>query len=83
MFWEVSFREYRAMMAGAAARLKRERNERAWLAWHTATLTRIKAEKYPKLESMMHGARRHSRRQSIDQQIGIARQWTAALGPKR
>lgn len=40
-----------AHLDGCAERMKREQNERAWLAWTTAALTRCKT--MPKLDKMM------------------------------
>lgn len=40
-----------ARLDGAAMRLRREQNERAWLAWHIAALSRVKD--MPKLDSLM------------------------------
>lgn len=41
----------RAIFRGAAKRVKREHNERVWLAWHIAALS--KAEKMPRLKDML------------------------------
>lgn len=55
----------------------REHNERMSLAWHTAALPMVK--KFPKLETMlMRDGPKQARRQSVDEQIAIAMQWTAA-----
>ncbi len=40
--WDLTAREVHAVMAGARQRVEREHNERAWLAWTTATLSRQK-----------------------------------------
>lgn len=69
------------VLDGVAARLKREHNDRAWAAWHTAMIGRVK--KPPKLKEMLHGADKPKRRQTIDEQIAIAMKWTAALSRKR
>lgn len=50
-FWNLTPREIAAHLDGAARRLRREHNNRAWLAWHAAALTRVK--QMPKLESLM------------------------------
>ena len=66
-------------MDGSAQRLTREHNDRAWAAWHTAGLGRIK--RFPKLKELTLGDK-EPRRQTIEEQIHIARQWTAALQRK-
>lgn len=77
--WDISFREYRAIMKGAANRLKREHNANAWLAWHIEALARQK--KLPKLQSMLHSDK-PKRRQTVDEQIAVARAWAALAGSK-
>lgn len=44
-----------ARLDGATERLKREHDERAWLAWHTAALPRTK--KFPPLKDLLIGAK--------------------------
>jgi len=51
------------------------------MSWHIAAMTRVK--KMPKLKDLMAGEKRPPRRQSIDEQIAIAKQWTIALSRKR
>lgn len=41
-FWKITPRLYLTEMRGAAARLDREHNERAWAAWHAAYLPMAK-----------------------------------------
>ena len=41
-FWKISPRLYMIEMRGAAARLDRDHNERAWAAWHIAYLPMAK-----------------------------------------
>lgn len=49
------------------------------LAWHIERLARMK--KLPRLAELLPDApRKARRRQSVDEQIAIAHQWTAALG---
>lgn len=82
-FWALTLRELQAVLDGAAAALRRQHNERAWLAWHTARLTAYapqKARDFQKIETLMHGARpAPRRRQTPEEQIAIAHRWTAAL----
>jgi hypothetical protein len=42
-----------------------------------------RVRKPPKLKEMLHGADKPKRRQTIEEQIAIAMQWTAALSRKR
>ena len=50
-FWSLTPRLYLAQMKGASARLEREQKDRAWLAWHTALLTR--AETLPEFSKFV------------------------------
>ena len=81
-FWHLTLREIGVVLTGAALRLRREDEGRAWLAWHIEALARQK--KLPKLNELMPGsARKMRRRQSLEEQIAIAHQWTLALGGMR
>lgn len=67
-----------AVLDGAAARMRTEFNQTAWLAWHIEALAR--AKKLPKLKDLMSTeAPKPRRRQTVEEQIAIARQWTVAL----
>jgi hypothetical protein len=78
LFWRLTLREIGVILAGAASRMKREHNDRAWAVWHIEALARQK--KLPKLKTLMHGAeRKQRRRQTVEEQISIAHAWTAAL----
>jgi len=61
--------------------MKSEHNQMAWATWHVAALQR--AKRMPRLKDMMHGAKPVRRRQSVDEMIRIAEQWTAALARRR
>ncbi|HEU4986862.1 MAG TPA: hypothetical protein VFT89_07335 [Rhizobiaceae bacterium] len=75
-------REIAVILDGAAERVRRERELTAWLAWHTAALGRVK--KFPKLKDVLPTkGRKPERRQTIDEQIAIARQWTAVLARQK
>jgi hypothetical protein len=65
-------------MRGAMQRLEIEHDARAWLAWHTAYLPA--AKKRPKLKDLM--VKRKARRQTVEEQIAIAKQWTAFMARK-
>lgn len=62
------------VFAGAAERLEREHQGRAWQAWHTAVLPRLK--KFPTLESLM-GVKRKATRQTVSEMDAIFRAWAA------
>lgn len=63
-------------MKGGKQRAEHEQNGRAWLAWHTAFLPY--AKKKPRLRDLLV-SRPKPRKQSADEQIAIARQWTAII----
>jgi len=42
LFWALTPRLYVTHMQGARMRFEREHNERAWVAWHTAYLPKLK-----------------------------------------
>jgi hypothetical protein len=67
-------------MDGAADRLTREHNDRAWLAWHTTAIGRMK--RFPELKHLTISKTSEPRRQTAEEQIHIAMQWTAALQRK-
>lgn len=54
-FWKITPRLYFLEMRGAAARLDREHNERAWAVWHTAYLPL--AKRSVKLADMLVGVK--------------------------
>ena len=57
--------------------MTREHNERMTQAYYTAVIPLMK--KIPKLEKILiSDAPKASRRQSVDEQIAIAMQWSAA-----
>ncbi|WP_051057052.1 hypothetical protein [Bradyrhizobium yuanmingense] len=74
-FWSKTPRQVSLIFAGKQAQFTREHNERAWLAYHTAALPRMK--KFPKLRTLLA---RDRKPQSPDQMLAIAKQWTLLLG---
>ena len=78
-FWDLTLREIEARLEGAFERLKREHDERAWLAWHTAGLGRVR--RMPRLAKLQ--SRRKIKRQTPDEMVAIATAWTRALAPKQ
>lgn len=62
------------VFAGAADRFAREQQGRAWAAWHTAALPRVKH--FPTLESLM-GIKRKVKRQTVSEMDAIFKAWAA------
>ena len=52
-------------------------NDRAWLAWHIAALSR--AKRLPRIERLL--GRRERPQQTWQQQLAIAHQWAAVTTP--
>jgi hypothetical protein len=78
LFWRLTLKEIGVILDAETGRVRREQNDRAWLAWHIEALARSK--KLPKLNEMMHDApRTPARRQTVEEQIAIAHRWTAAI----
>lgn len=69
-------REIAVILKGAGARLSREHDANAWLAWHIEALARTK--KLPKLEEMQSGKPQKRRRMTSAEMISMAHLWTAA-----
>lgn len=71
-------REIAVILKGFAARLDREHNANAWLAWHVAALTRT-TKKFPALKDMQTKRKPvKKRRMTPDEMISIAHMWSAA-----
>jgi hypothetical protein len=78
LFWRLTLREVKNILLGHEKRRKREHQDRIWTVWHIEALQRSK--KLPKLKDMMSGvAAVKKRRQTVEEQVAIAMQWTAAL----
>ncbi|WP_091952067.1 hypothetical protein [Phyllobacterium sp. YR620] len=78
LFWRLTLREVKNILLGHEKRRTREHNERVWTVWHIEALQRSK--RLPKLKDMQSGAAAApKRRQTVEEQIAIAMQWTAAL----
>ncbi|MET3662503.1 hypothetical protein [Aquamicrobium ahrensii] len=76
LFWRLTLREISIILKGAAARLTREQDGRAWVAWHIEALARTK--KLPTLKSMQSGKPLKRRRMTPNEMISMAHLWTAA-----
>jgi hypothetical protein len=70
-FWSLTFLELSLYFDGAARRLKREHDERAWATWHTAYLPG--AKKPVKLSSLMSPKQR--RDQTSQEMLEAAKAW--------
>ena len=81
MFWRLTLKEIGVILDAQVSRMKHDHNDRAWLVWHIEALARQK--KLPKLKDMLVGVtRKPKRRQTAEELIAIAHQWTAALTRK-
>jgi hypothetical protein len=71
-FWSLTPREVTARIEGATRALARDQSNLAWLAWHSAALSR--AKKLPALEKLLpKQKRRRSRPQSADEQLRLVK----------
>ncbi|WP_441280504.1 hypothetical protein [Tardiphaga sp. 862_B3_N1_1] len=68
-FWRKTPRQTARIFKGKAAQLRREHNERAWLAWHTAVIPRQK--KIPELKKLLAPDPKARRQQTPDQQWAV------------
>lgn len=64
-------------MEGATARMRREHNTAAWLAWHIEGLARSK--RMPKLKSLLVGDGKPKRPQTWQEQYAIAQMWQSVI----
>ena len=62
------------VFAGSSDRFTREQQGRAWEAWHTAALPRLK--KFPTLDDLM-GVKRKAQRQTVSEMDAIFKAWAA------
>jgi len=62
------------VFAGASDGFTRQQRGRAWQAWHTAALPRLKT--FPTLESLM-GIKRQAHRQTVSEMEAIFKAWAA------
>lgn len=80
MFWRLVPREIALILDGVSERRIHEHNERAWMAWQTSRLTAYappKQRQFPKLDTLTVDRKgKTKRRQTADEQIAIAQQWT-------
>lgn len=74
-------REISVILEGATNRLKREHNDRAWLAWHIEALARQK--KLPKLKELLHSEKPSGRKMTPEQLESVTRSWLASARKRR
>lgn len=85
-FWRLTLREINVILDGALSRLKREHNERAWLAWHTAHLTVYapqKSSQFQKLETLLWRDKPSERRMTPEQFEAATRSWLAGATKRK
>lgn len=83
-FWTITPRELMALRQGAVKRLRRDFNSGIRLAHLTAKLTAYapaKGASFVKLETLLISDE-PMRQQTPDEQIAIAKQWTAAVAAR-
>lgn len=66
-FWVLTFREADREMAAAVKIREQQANERIWLAWHIAALSRT--DKLPKLETLLSKPEAPKRRQTGEEML--------------
>lgn len=64
-FWDHTFETMAICFEGKGLAFEREHNDRAWLAWHSAALSRIKD--FPKLEKLQHRTPKPKREMTPDE----------------
>lgn len=67
---------------GVEKRLRRENDERAWLAHTTALLHHVDPKKFPKLTTLLSKPKRAMRNQTPEEMLGIWRGIIAAYEAK-
>lgn len=78
-FWDQTDRTLLLTIKAQDEKSQREHNRMAWAVWHTVALGRMK--KLPPLSRLLYRAKK-AVSQTIEQQIAMARMWTAAMGGK-
>lgn len=84
-FWASTMREIALDLAVADARHKADEQIRRWHTWHVAALPNVK--KFPSYKEFLGpvepAAEKPKRRQTIEEQIAIARAWSAISDRQR
>ena len=75
-FWSLTPREIGQAFEARTRKLTTEHNERAWLAWHIAGLSR--AKRLPNLQKMMIKSKQPRRIQPWQEQMQIMDMWVHA-----
>lgn len=68
-FWNQTFETLEICFNGKEEAREREHNDRAWLAWHTAGLSRIKD--FPELKSLLYRPKQSKRELTPDEQWAL------------
>jgi len=82
-FWSSNLRELQIDIEVAIERRSREEQSRRWHTWHVAALPN--AKKFPDFKDFVPAKETAAptRRQTMEEQIAIAKAWSAAVsGPK-
>lgn len=81
-FWSSTPRQTDRAIKASNSRFEAEERVRRFHTWHAAALPLSK--KFPKFEDFLPPSTdpEPARRQTMDEQIAIARKWTAALASK-
>jgi len=82
LFWRLTYREINIILDGAALKLMREHNSRAWATWHIAALSR--AKKMPKLRELLQEDKRPTGKRMTPEQIeAVTRSWLSRRKGRR
>lgn len=84
-FWRSTPRQIVRTFRAHSLRQQRDHNDRAWLAWHVAFLTRVEPKKFPKLEKLLARAPvgRRKPQTAQQQQAIMTAMFTAMAAGKR
>ena len=83
VFWSSTPRQTARAIKAADGRFDADERIRRWHTWHQAALPLLK--KFPELEDfqLKTAAQAPTRRQTTEEQIAIARKWSAAVSGKK
>lgn len=82
-FWSSTVREVQLDLEVAEARQSRDEQSRRWHTWHAAAL--LNAKKFPRFADFVptkEVTAAPKRRQTMHEQIAIARAWSMATQPR-
>lgn len=78
-FWLLTPRELHIYHVGANERLRREHNDRAWLAHTSAALHRIDPKRFPKLDKLLVKSLKPKRKQTREEMLAVLRVMAATM----